>query len=127
MAQKKDKPSLFDRAMSLADRFFERVEKFKKMSDEAQKQNIEILDVLYQDFKESAKQELRSAVELANESEANTGKLLMGKELHLWLEKEQQKLDSKPSLDDQLHAASVKAINTQNKKGTHTKESFHEH
>ena len=122
MAKNGNKQSFFDRAMSLADRFFNGIDKLKKAGDEARKQNVELLDQMNPGFKESYEQSMKNAAELGSKLEGKTEKILFGKDMFLGAGGEARKEEAKhPSLDDQIRSASARASKLDSKEKIHEK------
>lgn len=107
MAKNAKRPTLFERAMNLADRFFAGVDKINKAGDEARKQNIELIDEMYPGFKESHEKSMQKAAEIGSKLEGKTEKILFGRDMYWGAGGEARKAEAQHrSLDDQIQSAS---------------------
>lgn len=110
MGDKTNKPSLFERAMRLADRFFDGVDALNKMGEAAQKQNVEFFDEKIPGFKNSFEESMKSAAAAGDKLEERAEKLLFGKDLYLGAGgKERKARDEKMALDEKIKDAKARA------------------
>ncbi len=110
MAKNTNKRSFFERAMNLADRFFDGVNKLQKAGVEARIQNVELLDQMNPSFKESYEKSMQKVAEVGSKLEGKTEKILFGRDLYLGAGGEtRREEDKRRSLDDQIKSASSRA------------------